>query len=278
MQEEIRDHLERRRQQLIADGIDPAEAATEARRAFGNVDARARAAARRLGLPSARQPDAGRPLRRANPAARARDSRRSRSCRCRSASARRRPSSTSPTPCCSGRSASAIPARFATSAPSIGHRRRDAQEGRVRRRSCRDRGDAPAGADFADLIAFRTVDDVAWRPAGGDAHLVRAELVSPDYFAVLGVPAAGRPAARRRRSRTISGSGRDQRPVVAKRAWPPTRGRRPERHDQRRAGDHRRRRQRLPRTDGRAAGRRVRAARCDRARWNRSPRAPWRAW
>ena len=35
--EEIRDHLERRRQQLIADGMEPAAAAIEARRGFGNV-------------------------------------------------------------------------------------------------------------------------------------------------------------------------------------------------------------------------------------------------
>jgi predicted permease len=37
MAEEIRDHLERRRQQLIADGMEPAAAAIEARRGFGNV-------------------------------------------------------------------------------------------------------------------------------------------------------------------------------------------------------------------------------------------------
>ena len=35
--EEIRDHLDRRRQQLIADGMEPAAAAIEARRGFGNV-------------------------------------------------------------------------------------------------------------------------------------------------------------------------------------------------------------------------------------------------
>ena len=37
IQEEIRDHLEHRRQQLIANGVDPAEAAVEARRAFGSL-------------------------------------------------------------------------------------------------------------------------------------------------------------------------------------------------------------------------------------------------
>jgi predicted permease len=49
-------------------------------------------------------------------------------------------------------------------------------------------------ADFADLIAFRTLDDVALTmSAGGADGLVRTELVSADYFAVLGVaPAAGR--------------------------------------------------------------------------------------
>ena len=45
--------------------------------------------------------------------------------------------------------------------------------------------------------------------------MVRTELVSPEYFAVLGVPAAGRPAARRRRPRAIADPGGDQRAFVA---------------------------------------------------------------
>ena len=48
-------------------------------------------------------------------------------------------------------------------------------------------------ADFADLLAFRTVDDIPLATSGGDAHMVRVELVSSHYFSVLGVPAqAGR--------------------------------------------------------------------------------------
>ncbi len=37
--EEISDHLERRRQQLIAAGMEPDDAAREARRSFGNITA-----------------------------------------------------------------------------------------------------------------------------------------------------------------------------------------------------------------------------------------------
>src|SRR3954470_24611815 len=37
MQEEIAEHLEQRRQQLIDDGLDPVQADQEARRRFGNV-------------------------------------------------------------------------------------------------------------------------------------------------------------------------------------------------------------------------------------------------
>src|SRR5215218_1115433 len=51
-------------------------------------------------------------------------------------------------------------------------------------------------ADFADVIGFRTVDDVAVAvegKAGADAQLTRAEFVSPEYFSVLGLSArAGR--------------------------------------------------------------------------------------
>jgi predicted permease len=43
-------------------------------------------------------------------------------------------------------------------------------------------------ADFADIIGFRTVDDVSV-DAGAGSQLVRAEFVSPAYFPVLGVPA-----------------------------------------------------------------------------------------
>ena len=42
-------------------------------------------------------------------------------------------------------------------------------------------------ADFADVIGFRTVDDVSFAATGGDSQLIRAEFVSPEYFSVLGV-------------------------------------------------------------------------------------------
>ena len=50
------------------------------------------------------------------------------------------------------------------------------------------------GADFADYIGFRTVDDVALDAgAGATSRLVRIELVSPRYFDTLGViPVIGR--------------------------------------------------------------------------------------
>jgi putative ABC transport system permease protein len=41
-------------------------------------------------------------------------------------------------------------------------------------------------ADFADLAGFRTVDDVAVAIGGGDPRALRAEFVSPSYFAVVG--------------------------------------------------------------------------------------------
>ena len=48
-------------------------------------------------------------------------------------------------------------------------------------------------ADFADLISFRTVDDISWAIDATEARTVRAEFVSAEYFAVLGVPSsAGR--------------------------------------------------------------------------------------
>ena len=50
------------------------------------------------------------------------------------------------------------------------------------------------GADFADLISFRTVDDISWALDSGEPRTLRVEFVSPGYFAVLGVPLrAGRP-------------------------------------------------------------------------------------
>jgi putative ABC transport system permease protein len=44
--------------------------------------------------------------------------------------------------------------------------------------------------DFGDVIGFRTVDGTVVGPPGGDVRTLRAEFVSPDYFADLGVGAA----------------------------------------------------------------------------------------
>jgi putative ABC transport system permease protein len=72
-----------------------------------------------------------------------------------------------------------------------------------------------SSADFADLIAFRTLDDVALTISSGDAAgMVRTELVSAGYFSVLGVvPAAGR---------LLDGTDRGSSPVpvvISERLW-----------------------------------------------------------
>ena len=69
-------------------------------------------------------------------------------------------------------------------------------------------------ADFADLISFRTVDDIAWAIDAGEPRTVRAEFVSPEYFAVLGVPA--------RSGRLLETGDRGSSPVpvvVSERLW-----------------------------------------------------------
>ena len=69
-------------------------------------------------------------------------------------------------------------------------------------------------ADFADLMAFRTVDDISWAIDTGEPRTVRAEFVSPAYFAVLGVPA--------RSGRLLETSDRGSSPVpvvVSERLW-----------------------------------------------------------
>ena len=69
-------------------------------------------------------------------------------------------------------------------------------------------------ADFADLFAFRTVDDVGWTIGSGESRLVRAEFVSGEYFAVLGVPA--------RSGRLLDAGDRGPSPVpvvVSERLW-----------------------------------------------------------
>ena len=69
-------------------------------------------------------------------------------------------------------------------------------------------------ADFADLIAFRTVDDVIWAIDRGEPRVMRAEFVSAEYFPVLGVPA--------RSGRLLDAGDRRSSPVpvvVSERLW-----------------------------------------------------------
>ena len=116
--------------------------------------------------------------------------------------------------------------------------------------------------DFADVIAFRTIDDVSLAidgdtPHGADGAGVARVLRSSRRPAGRGAdPAAGR-------SRTISPSDRHQRATVARRTGRGRHHHRPDRAGQRRAGDRRRRRAGFPRPRRRASGRRVRTARRD---------------
>ena len=167
MQEEIRDHLERRRQQLIADGIDPGGRGRRGAARLRQRRERPRAAARRLGLPVARQPAAGRRATARDPAARPGIHRG----RGPVAVARHRRSGGR----LQRRRRRAVPAaqRQGSRQPSR-LPRRDRSRRRTRRKTCSARllteiEAMRAAADFADLIAFRTVDDVPAGDVGGDA-------------------------------------------------------------------------------------------------------------
>jgi predicted permease len=190
MAEEIRDHLERRRQQLIADGVDPADAATEARRAFGSV-IRVREELRDgWGFPRLESL-----LQDARYGARI---------------LRRTPGFTAVAVLSLSLGIGAAAAVFnladavlfrplsVEDPTSLRHFRATMGVGIGAKKDLH--GASPdeveamrRAADFADLIAFRTADDVTWTVPGGDPGMVRVELVSPHYFSVLGVPAqAGR--------------------------------------------------------------------------------------
>jgi predicted permease len=186
IQEEIRDHLERRREQLIAEGVDPAEAAATARRGFGNV-----ASVRDRMHDGWGFPRLDSLLQDVRYGARILG---------------RAPAFTAVAVLSLSLGVGAAAAVFNV-ADAVLFRPLSVRDpgtlrafqatisfgGGARKEVFGADHDAIAAmrkaADFADLIGFRTIDDVALTIAG-DARMVRAELVSPDYFAVLGVPAA----------------------------------------------------------------------------------------
>jgi predicted permease len=190
MQEEIRDHLERRRQQLIADGMDPAAAAIEARRGFGNVTRVREELREGWGLPrlESLMQDVRYGVR----------------------MLRRAPGFTAVAVLSLSLGIGAAASVFNVADAVLFRPLSVRDPGTLRdfQASIGLGGSAKKGvsgadpaeieamrrtADFADLIAFRGIDDVALTTEGAEARIVRAELVSPEYFTVLGVaPQAGR--------------------------------------------------------------------------------------
>jgi predicted permease len=188
--EEIRDHLEQRRQQLIADGMDPAAAAIEARRGFGNVTRVREELRDGWGFP--RLESVWQDVRYG------------------ARILRRAPGFTAVAVLSLSLGIGAAAAVFnladavlfrplsVEDPASLRHFRATMGVGIGAKKDLY--GASPdevetmrRAADFADLIAFRSADDVAWTMPGGDPRMVRVELVSPQYFSVLGVRAqAGR--------------------------------------------------------------------------------------
>ena len=241
--------------------MEPAAAATEARRGFGNVTRVREELRDGWGIPAPREPDAGRPLRRAYAAAgpgihggrgavalaRHRRGRRGLQRGRRGAV----PAAVS--------SRSRDTARF----PRQYRPRRRREKRRLRRRPAEIEA-MRRTADFADLIAFRGIDDVAWtirarrRASCAPSSCRRSTSRSSVYRAQAGrliEPPIAAPSRFRSSSATACGGPR----------WPPTR--------QRSAGapSSTTRRQSssgittaFQRTGGRAAGGPLRPARCDR--------------
>ena len=185
IQEEIRDHLEHRRQQLIADGVDPAEAAVEARRAFGSLVRVREQMHDGWGFPSLDSL-----LQDARYAVRL---------------LVRSPAFTAVAVLSLSLGLGAAAAVFSVADAVLFRQLAVEDPGSLRGfRVSLTFGGASSrkdvfgadpdqvkalhdAADFADVIGFRTVDDVSFAATGGDSQLIRAEFVSPDYFSVLGV-------------------------------------------------------------------------------------------
>jgi predicted permease len=186
MADEIRDHLERRREQLIADGMNPADAAAAARRGFGNITTIREEMHEMWGFPRVESI-----LQDIRYGARL---------------LRRSPGFTAVAVLSLSLGIGSAAAVFniadavlfrplAVKDPaslrdfrvtmSFGAMRKEVFGG--------DPGQADAiqrAADFADVIGFRTVDEMTVALPGMNAQAVRGEFVSPQYFNVLGVAAA----------------------------------------------------------------------------------------
>ncbi len=211
MREEVRDHLERRRQQLIADGMDPADATTEAQRAFGNVSRVREQLRDGWGFPRLESL--------------------MQDVRYGARMLRRAPGFTAVAVLSLSLGIGAAAAVFNVADAVLFRPLAVRDPGTLRdfyasvglgAGAKKDvTGADPAeieamrrSADFADLIAFRTVDELAFTIDGAEARIVRGELVSPEYFAVLGVPP--------RAGRVLDGTHRGTLPVpvvVSDRLW-----------------------------------------------------------
>src|SRR5688500_8242823 len=175
MQEEIRDHLERRRQQLIAAGMEPDDAEREARRAFGNVTRVREELRDGWGFPRLESV-----MQDVHYGARI---------------LRRAPGFTAVAVLSLSLGIGAAAAVFnladavlfrplsVEDPASLRHFRATMGVGLGAKKDLY--GASPdeveamrRAADFADLIAFLTADDVAWTMPGGEPRMVRVELVS----------------------------------------------------------------------------------------------------
>ena len=211
MQEEIRDHIARRQQQLIDDGMEPGEAAREARRRFGNVTRIREDLHDGWGFPRLESV-----LQDVRYGARL---------------LRRAPGFTAVAVASLALGLGAAATVFTLADAVLFRPLPVGDPGSLR--SFRASAGAIAGlrkvvfgaapaeveamrreVDFAELAAFRTLDEIPLSTAGGEARPVRAELVSAAYFGVMRVaPIAGR---------LLDSSDRNAAPlplVVSERLW-----------------------------------------------------------
>src|SRR5215207_612235 len=185
IQEEIRDHLERRREQLIAAGLDPAAAAVEARRGFGNVASVRDRMHDGWGIPrlDSLLQDARHAVRLLV----------------------RSPAFTAVAVLSLSLRLGAAAAVFSVADAVLFRPLAVEDPGSLRDfKVSLTLGTASArkvvfgadpvqvkalhdAADFADVIGFRTVDDVSFAATAAGSQLIRAEFVAPEYFSVLSV-------------------------------------------------------------------------------------------